>query len=79
MTESRLPPDVFTVPGEVDRLADAIAKSATKHHRETLDAVNGLIGVAEEAIRDGQDGEAWAGWAVELTGAFVRLTAKLGP
>ncbi len=77
--KSRLPPDVFTVPGEVDRLADAIAKSATKHHRATLDAVNGLIGVAEEAIRDGENGEAWAGWAVEVTGAFVRLTAELTP
>ena len=75
--KSRLPPDVFTVPGQVDRMADAVAASGTKHHRETLHAVNGLIGTAEEAIRDGQDGEAWAGFAVAVTGAFVRLTAEL--
>ena len=61
----------------VERVAEAIAASKTKHHRATLDAVNGLIDVADQAIRDGEPGEPWAGWAVSVTAAFVRLTAEL--
>ena len=39
--KSRLPSEVWD-PGMVERVAEAIAASKTKHHRATLDAVNGL-------------------------------------
>ncbi len=60
-----------------ERVGETIAKSATKHHRETLDGVSSLIDVAEDAIRAGQPGEPWASFAIAVTEAFIRLTSEL--
>lgn len=58
-------------------IAEAVAKSATKHHRVVLDGVSSLLDVAEDAIRQGQPGEPWSSFAIAVTEALVALTSRL--